>query len=53
MSAWSVADALAHALYCPTMLGSRSGRTRWHHGIHLIPGRWLKWVCDRYEREFP
>lgn len=52
MSAWGVADALAHLLYCPTMLGSRCRRYRWHHNIHLIPGRWLAYVCDHYDREF-
>ena len=42
----------AHFLYQPTALGSRAYRTRWHHSIRLIPGRWLRAVCDRYEREF-
>lgn len=42
-------DGLAHMLYAPTMLGRRSGRTRWHHRVHLIPGRLLGWVCDRYD----
>jgi hypothetical protein len=44
------ADALAHALYCPTMLGRRIVRARWHHRIHLIPGQLLVVACDRYER---
>lgn len=47
---WQWVDAAAHFLYCPTMLGRDSARTRWHHRIHLIPGRLLAWVCDRYDR---
>lgn len=50
MSALAVVDRLAHVLYCPTMLGRQSARARWHHRIHLIPGRWLTAVCDRYDR---
>jgi hypothetical protein len=42
-------DWLAHVLYCPTMLGRRCVRARWHHNIHLIPGWLLAWVCDRYD----
>lgn len=52
MSAWGVADALAHFLYQPTALGSRAYRTRWHHTVHLIPARLLRAVCARHEREF-
>ena len=47
---WRVIDSTAHVLYCPTMLGRRGAHTRWHHRIHLIPGPWLGWVCDRYDR---
>lgn len=43
-------DAVAHVLYAPTMLGRSSGRSRWHHRIHLIPGWLLRWVCDGFER---
>lgn len=43
------ADAAAHILYWPTGLGRQSARFRWHHRIHLIPGRLLALVCDRYE----
>lgn len=42
-------DAVAHFLYAPT-LRSRAARARWHHHIHLIPGRLLQAVCDRYEQ---
>jgi hypothetical protein len=49
LNPWAVADSVAHFLYCPTMLGRRSARARWHHSIHLIPGRLLGWVCDRYD----
>lgn len=49
---WKIIDAVAHVLYCPTMLGRRSARTRWHHRVHLIPGRLVGWVCDRYDLEF-
>lgn len=45
----AMADSLVHFLYCPTMLGRRSARARWHHRIHLIPGAFLAAVCDRYE----
>ena len=38
-------DAAAHFLYCPTMLGRRSARARWHHNIHLLPGWALECVC--------
>jgi hypothetical protein len=44
-----VLDDVAHFLYCPAMLGRRAARARWYHNIHLIPGSWLGWVCDRYE----
>lgn len=43
-------DDVAHFLYCPTMLGSRAARARWHHRIHLVPGFLLAVVCDAYER---
>ena len=43
-------DAVAHFLYCPAMLGRRCVRARWYHDVHLIPGRWLAAVCDRYDR---
>lgn len=46
---WQWVDAVAHFLYCPTMLGRYAARERWHHRIHLIPGRLLAWVCDRYD----
>lgn len=46
---FSALDWLAHLLYAPTMLGHRSGRTRWHHRIHLIPDRVLGWVCNRFD----
>lgn len=47
-----VLDPLAHFAYQPTALGRRAYRTtRWHHRIHLIPGRWLAWVCDEYDRQ--
>lgn len=47
--AFHALDAVAHFLHCPTMLGRRSARYRWHHNIHLIPGFALAWICDRYE----
>ncbi|HYJ33809.1 MAG TPA: hypothetical protein VE326_11370 [Candidatus Binatia bacterium] len=47
---WKVIDTLAHFLYCPTMFFRRCARERWHHRIHLMPGRWLAPICDRYER---
>lgn len=45
-------DWLAHMLYEPALLGRRAGAVRlpWAHRVHLIPGRWLEWVCDRYDR---
>ena len=43
-------DAVAHFLYCPTMLGKRVARGRWHHRIHLIPGWLLARVCDAHDR---
>lgn len=46
---WPKLDAIAHFLYCPTMLGQRCVRQRWHHSIHLIPGWLLAWICDRYD----
>ena len=44
------ADSVAHILFCPLMLGRRSVRARWYHRIHLIPGRALAAICDRYDR---
>ncbi|MUN41404.1 hypothetical protein [Actinomadura litoris] len=44
---WRRLDAIAHALYCPTMLGRRATRARWHHNIHLIPGALLDEICRR------
>lgn len=44
------ADSLAHFLYCPTMLGRRAARARWHHRLHLIPGFLLAKACDAYDR---
>lgn len=46
---YSWLDAVAHFLYCPTMLGRRCVRERWHHNIHLIPATWLAAVCNRYD----
>lgn len=46
---WAVVDWLAHLAYCPTMLGHRSAVTRWHHGVHLIPGALLERACHRYD----
>jgi hypothetical protein len=46
-----VLDWTAHFLYCPTMGGRRHARARWHHRVHLIPGRVLRRACDRYDRE--
>lgn len=43
-------DNAAHVLYCPTLLGRRAARARWHHHIHLVPGWLLAWACDRYDR---
>ncbi|MFC9973543.1 hypothetical protein ACFVH6_21880 [Spirillospora sp. NPDC127200] len=48
---WRTADTVAHLLYCPTMLGRRAARARWHHNIHLIPGRLLAWICVHADRE--
>lgn len=45
------ADNVAHFLYCPTMLGSRAARARWHHRIHLIPGFLLARACDALDRD--
>lgn len=42
-------DRAAHFLYCPTMGGRLAARTRWHHRIHLIPGRLLGWICNRFD----
>jgi hypothetical protein len=42
-------DTIAHFLYCPAMAGRRIVRARWYHRIHLIPGRLLARICDRYE----
>lgn len=50
MAAIELLDGIAHVLYCPTMLGRRHARTRWHHRIHLIPGAVLNYMCDRYDR---
>lgn len=36
----------ASFLYCPTMLGATCRRTRWHHSIHLIPGRLFERICQ-------
>ena len=46
---WWVLDSLAHFLYVPLYLGTRSGRADWRERVHLIPGSWMAWVCDRYE----
>lgn len=46
---WTIIDDIAHFLYCPTMLGRRAGRARWHHRIHLIPGALLSAVCRRLD----
>jgi hypothetical protein len=46
---WYVLDTIAHFLYAPTLRGG-AARARWHHRIHLIPGSWLAYPCDRYER---
>ena len=42
---------ITHWLYDPAALGRKAYRVRypWLH-IHLIPGRWLEWACDRYDR---
>jgi hypothetical protein len=48
-AAAGVVDGVAHFLYCPGMLGRRHGRARWWHRVHLIPGRWLAVVCNRYD----
>lgn len=42
---WRCLDDVAHFLYCPTMLGARCRRARWHHRIHLIPRRVLGFIC--------
>ncbi len=44
-----IADRVAHVAYCLTTLGHTAARGRWHHRIHLIPGRMLVAICDRYE----
>lgn len=49
MTALQIADTIAHFLYCPTMLGRRVSRVRWHHTLHLIPRALLDAICDRYE----
>ena len=46
---WKIADDVAHAVYCPGMAGRRAARARWYHRIHLMPGRALGLVCDRYD----
>lgn len=43
-------DHVGHFLYCPTMLGRRHAVARWHYRVHLIPGRLLSVICDRYDR---
>lgn len=45
---WRWLDAVAHRLYRP---GRRCARVRWWHAVHLIPGSWLAWVCDRHEAQ--
>lgn len=47
--AWRRLDAVAHFLYCPTMLGRRFAVKRWHHNIHLIPGALLARICDHLD----
>lgn len=42
-------DSLAHFLYAPTMLGRRVSVARWHHRLHLIPGRVLERACARLD----
>lgn len=37
---------LASFLYCPTMFGAKCRRTRWHHSVHLIPGRLFERICS-------
>jgi hypothetical protein len=51
VTGWGRLDAVAHFLYAPTMLGRRCARARWHHRLHLIPGRLLRAVCAAYEAE--
>lgn len=46
---WQIVDAVAHWLYAPGMLGRRIAVARRWHEIHLIPGSWLAWVCDRLD----
>lgn len=40
-----------HWLYDPAALGRKAYRVRfpWLH-IHLIPGAWMNWSCDRFDR---
>lgn len=46
---YGAVDHVAHFLHTPTMRGSRSARTRWHHRIHLVPYWLIRPICDRYE----
>ena len=46
---WRVVDSVAHFLYCPAMLGRRFARYNRAQDVHLIPGAWLEWVCDRLD----
>jgi hypothetical protein len=47
---WERIDSAAHVLYAPTALGKRCLPQRWHHHLHLIPGRLLARICDAYDR---
>lgn len=49
---WRVVDWLAHLLHQPAMLGRRSCRDTRLGRVRLIPGSWLRWVCDRYDLAF-
>lgn len=46
---WSYLDDAAHFLYEPTALGKRAHVHRWHHGLHLIPGDAVSYICYRYD----
>ena len=45
----AVLDWLAHLAYVPLLLGRRHGVDGWRWHVHLIPGAWLEYVCDRYD----
>lgn len=48
---WEWLDRVGHILYEPTNIGRRVHRHdhRWHHNLHVLPGRVVGWICHRYD----